>query len=84
MKSIRDILEKFVLAIPPEKLLVNHVKAYLAEKKILNQALAASFHQGEVFLKCDPYLKLFIKTKEEDLLLYLKQKMPKYQINKIK
>lgn len=83
MKSIRDIIGKFILHIPPERQIAENIKDFLAVKKISNEGIIASLNQGEVFLKCDPYVKLFLKTNQNELLTYLNQKVPKYKISKV-
>ncbi|MDO8492894.1 MAG: hypothetical protein Q7S34_04600 [bacterium] len=83
MDFIKDIIGRFTLKIPPEKLVAETIKQFLTENKIPNKEVKISIHQQEIFVQGDPYLKLFIRTNEQEILSYLKQKLPKYKISRI-
>lgn len=83
MKSIRDIIQKFSLRLPPEKNISKTIEAFLEEKKVPKQKIEVALHKQNVFVKGDPYIKIFIKVNQQELISYIKEKIPQYKINKI-
>ncbi len=80
MKEIKDLLKNFKIPVPPEKTIENIINDFIKNK---NKKIKISLQNKSIFIKGDAYSKREILLQQKQILLLIKEKLPKTTIEKI-
>lgn len=82
--SIKEILAAFKIKKPAEKEIAEALNGFFKEKNIsVPRQIKVSYNKGVARAGGDPYVSSYIKINNQEVLSYLKNKLPLYKIEGI-